>query len=602
MGAAKLLPPPPSYNQELSSSDFEFNPYPIGEGSFGQVYKALHKASRTFYAIKVINKANAVRLQLRNQIKREAEIMYKLDHEHIIKLHTHFEDAISLYLVMEYMPAVLSEKLESRKGLPEKEAARYMREIISAVIYIHSLNPPIVHRDIKPENILLDENGSVKLCDFGSANFINSDLNGSFCGTAEYLSPEMIHRKHGIPLDSWSIGILLYELVAGKTPFAGSKRLLTDILDGNITYPSDFHAPAASLANRLLKVNPYERISLEEALKDDWLVKDDIASGINLTANCSAHARDSETDRHALPKDAQTKDKIVPARNQGEKLCAVVPIKLAEEKATIDPNSKESMHAVDCPSGMLKSNLKAACTYETKKNCCKKGDLNCALQLTDYKYLAKKFRKSSVVDQSERIISELAKREAVFVTAMACCKTYTSKIEKLHEFSTALAISTNELTPVDANEEIGEPKVVRDGISLPGGYDQTLHVKRKACCKDLTKLVSAKVVPGEPAKCKYTPLKPSNTIKTICGHTKGRFLLQSSNKQIAQAIHLPAWLPMLLRTHVMITRNRRNCVKTRKELIDHFKALNTLLNQETRKMQTGVGSATTNKVFYPSNY
>ena len=120
--------------------------------------------------------------------------MYELNHEHIVKLYNHFEDEDNFYLILQYCSrGQLYTMLKKEGRIAEKNAAQYMREVISAVEYLHSLEPPIIHRDIKPENILLDSGDSVKLADFGWSNFFNEDRRRlTYCGTPEYLAPEMI--------------------------------------------------------------------------------------------------------------------------------------------------------------------------------------------------------------------------------------------------------------------------------------------------------------------------------------------------------------------------------------------------------------------------
>ena len=102
-------------------------------------------------------------------------------------------------------------------------AAQYLREVIAAVKYLHSMDPPIIHRDIKPENILLDAEGAVKVADFGWSNFFNENLTRmTYCGTPEYLAPEMITQSgHDKSLDIWNLGVLLFELLTGNPPFVG---------------------------------------------------------------------------------------------------------------------------------------------------------------------------------------------------------------------------------------------------------------------------------------------------------------------------------------------------------------------------------------------
>jgi hypothetical protein len=149
-----------------------------------------------------------------------------------------------------------------------------MREIISACEYLHSLSPPIIHRDIKPENILLDANDAAKLADFGWSNFFNDDRKRkTYCGTPEYLAPEMIGQAgHDESLDLWNLGVLMFELLTGKPPFEGGNQqeLFANIKRVKINFPRDFSKLAKDLVIRLLKANPKQRISLEEMKNHPW--------------------------------------------------------------------------------------------------------------------------------------------------------------------------------------------------------------------------------------------------------------------------------------------------------------------------------------------
>lgn len=264
------------HEKEPSRADFESFPTPIlGVGGFGKVLKVKHKVSKNVYAIKVISKEQIVTNKLCEQIRLEVRIMYSLNHEHIIKLCNHFEDDKYFYLVLEYAPkGQLYDKLKLMSRFPEQTAAQYMREVISAVEYLHSTNPPIIHRDIKPENVLLDSRDGAKLCDFGWSNFFNPDTQRmTYCGTPDYLAPEMIEKKgHDQSLDIWNLGVLLFELLTGKPPFTGSTQpqLYANILKLKIDFPKDFPRLAKDLVQKLLRANPKDRISLQSALNHPW--------------------------------------------------------------------------------------------------------------------------------------------------------------------------------------------------------------------------------------------------------------------------------------------------------------------------------------------
>ena len=263
--------------KECSKDDFfSEGENPIGKGGFGQVWKVRHKLTDKIYAIKVMNKQNIIEQRMVGQIHREVEIMYKMNHPHIIKLVNHFEDDEYLYLIMHYASKGQLFSLLKKEGhFDQRRTAQYMREVLSAVKYLHSFEPQIIHRDIKPENILLDENGRVKLADFGWSNYVDKDdePRRTYCGTPEYLAPEMVKKEgHDTSIDIWALGVLMFELLCGKPPFAGNnqRELFSNIKKQKITWPDDFPPLAKNLISEILKQNPKERPKLDDILKHSW--------------------------------------------------------------------------------------------------------------------------------------------------------------------------------------------------------------------------------------------------------------------------------------------------------------------------------------------
>ena len=223
-----------------------------------------------------MNKQNIIQEYMVDQINREIEIMYQLNHPHIIKLYSHFEDNDNFYLIMEYASkGQLYSIIRKHKKLSQIIAKQYMEEIISALQYLHTRNPPIIHRDIKPENILIDHEGKCKLADFGWSNFDNGRKNRDSCGgTPEYLAPEMINQcGHDKSVDIWALGILLFEMLTGRIPFNYSQdrsQLYNSIKVLNISWTDDFPYLAKDLVSKILCINPNERLSLEEILNHQW--------------------------------------------------------------------------------------------------------------------------------------------------------------------------------------------------------------------------------------------------------------------------------------------------------------------------------------------
>ena len=248
----------------------------IGEGAFGEVYKVRHKTSGNLFAIKVINKERILKSNLLEQIKREVRIMYNLSHPHIVKLYNHFEDDNNFYLILELAESgQLFTRLQKMKGFDEPSSAQYLREVALAVQYLHSRDPPIIHRDIKPENILLDRDGRAKVADFGWSNFFNDDTKrATYCGTLDYLAPEMIDRTgHTVKLDIWNLGVLLFEMLTAKAPFHSNSQteLFEKIRRVKIGFPKNFPILAKDLVKRLLRTAPEERITLDELFNHPWM-------------------------------------------------------------------------------------------------------------------------------------------------------------------------------------------------------------------------------------------------------------------------------------------------------------------------------------------
>ena len=257
----------------------------IGSGSFGRVYLATHVKTNVDYAIKVIDKRNKINIEGKPYFRREIEIMSKIRHPNCVRLFGNFEDENYCYFIMEYIPGGNLFTLMSNNrniGLNIYLVASIVRDLASAIYYLHNMDPPIIHRDIKPENILLTNNTKIKLTDFGWSNYINfeGEQRSTLCGTPIYLAPEMIqnsgHDKH---VDIWCLGVLLFELLTGIPPFIGQNRILLmkNIINVNISWPMPPRLPldpdAKDLISKILKKNPNERISLENMIKHNFFIK-----------------------------------------------------------------------------------------------------------------------------------------------------------------------------------------------------------------------------------------------------------------------------------------------------------------------------------------
>ena len=252
----------------------------LGKGSYGRVLLVQHNKTQAKYALKAIDKRLLNNIEEKNQFLREVEIMYKIHHPNVVKLYGHFEDNTYCYLLMEYVEGGELFNLIPQNGKPKastQQIASIIKDVISAIYYMHHMNPPIMHRDIKPENILVTSDMHAKLSDFGWSNYIPlGDKRNSICGTPIYLAPEMITRiGHDEKVDIWSIGVLLFELLTGDQAWAGDnvETVKYNICNLKISWPDDIDVLAADLISQILKINPDERISLDDILNHTFFTQ-----------------------------------------------------------------------------------------------------------------------------------------------------------------------------------------------------------------------------------------------------------------------------------------------------------------------------------------
>ena len=279
----RFLPIPESVTKGLEPepkiSDFQILKE-LGAGSFGHVYLVSHKITKAQYAIKAIDKRDKSNQNEKPYFRREIEVMYKIHHPNVVKLFGHFEDNNYCYFIMEYIEKGNIYNLiphDGKKKLNTKIVASLIKDVISAVYYLHHMKPIIIHRDIKPENVLLGEGLVSKLTDFGWSNYMQEDeKRKTVCGTPIYLAPEIIKEEgHDEKVDIWCIGVLLFELITGNVPFQGNdlESLKENILHLRIAWPKDINTDAKNLIKKILKLDPGSRISLEEMLQHPFISK-----------------------------------------------------------------------------------------------------------------------------------------------------------------------------------------------------------------------------------------------------------------------------------------------------------------------------------------
>ena len=279
--------------QNISLKDFEYDiEKPIGKGGFCTVYKAKYKDNKKIYALKVIDKSILKNDEEIKNIINEVKIMNELDSPNLLKLVTNFEDENNIYIIL---PLCENGQLydlihKSKKKVKNIYIKKYLYQTIKAINELHKKK--IIHRDIKPENILIDNQDNALLSDYGIATHCKEgEKRKTYCGTDEYLAPEVIRGEpYDAKIDIWAIGILIYECASpsGKTPFNkidflqrtenNKEFIIKNDKDLKIKYDKDFDPLAKNLIEKILKINPNDRLPIDHILSH--LYFDNINLGI----------------------------------------------------------------------------------------------------------------------------------------------------------------------------------------------------------------------------------------------------------------------------------------------------------------------------------
>ena len=254
-----------------------------GFGSYGQVLLAKNLKNNLLYAIKHIKKEKVLQAKEKiDIIYREIKIQRSIIHPNIIRLYSYKEDKENFYLIMEYAKkGNLLSKIRKEGKLNENEAFKLFIQVCSAILFLHSNG--YAHRDIKPENILIDENNNIKLCDFGLCINLNEGQRTTFCGTYEYIAPEIIKEQpYDQSIDIWSLGILLYEILHGYSPFRVSnnkndeenqKEIFKNIIDYKYKIDDKLYLSneCVDMIHKLLEYNCKNRIKTSEIFLHPWI-------------------------------------------------------------------------------------------------------------------------------------------------------------------------------------------------------------------------------------------------------------------------------------------------------------------------------------------
>lgn len=250
----------------------------LGAGSFGQVRRVVNEETGENFAMKVMEKERVVQRGLQEQLRREVLTQLRVRHANVVKLHYYFEDAASIYCLLEYADAgqLFAYLQKHPKGVPEPRAAQLFSDSASGLGYLHSLQ--VAHRDLKPENILLfGQQLRAKLCDFGWCVELTPEepTRTTFCGTMEYVAPEMLTSDpHDGSVDIWALGVLLYEMLLARSPFVGAsqKETMERICAVRYELPKGVMSQGPEeLIRGLLQMQAHARTSLAKVLHHPWV-------------------------------------------------------------------------------------------------------------------------------------------------------------------------------------------------------------------------------------------------------------------------------------------------------------------------------------------
>ncbi|KAL8158796.1 hypothetical protein V2J09_000333 [Rumex salicifolius] len=250
----------------------------IGEGTFAKVKRARNVINDQQVAIKIIDKNMVLQNKLMYQVQREIRTMKLLNHPNIVRIHEVLASKTKIYIVMEYVAGgQLSDKLSYAEKLSEDEARKLFQQLIDAVEYCHCRG--VYHRDLKPQNLLLDNQGNLKVSDFGLSAFWKPEsLLSTRCGSPSYVAPELIRSREydGAAADIWACGVILFEMLSGYLPFSDQNvaRLYKKILEADYKCPRWFTADQKLLLSRIFQIDPRKRMTIPEIIEDEWFQTD----------------------------------------------------------------------------------------------------------------------------------------------------------------------------------------------------------------------------------------------------------------------------------------------------------------------------------------
>ncbi|CAJ0768221.1 23815_t:CDS:10 [Entrophospora sp. SA101] len=266
------------YPQELENK-YRVTAKVLGTGSFAVVKECVEKKTNESYALKILTKK--VLKGKEKILSTELDILKKVHHPYVVSLHDLYESKEGVFIVTDLASGgELFSQLLLKGSYTEKDAADLARKLLEGVAYLHDLG--IVHRDLKPENLLFkdtSEDADILITDFGLSKILTSteDVLFTACGTPDYVAPEVLLQVgHNKPVDVWSIGVILYVMLCGYTPFWGENQaeLFESIMSGEYDFEEEYWSEisdsAMDLIEKMLTHDPSKRITAKEACKHPW--------------------------------------------------------------------------------------------------------------------------------------------------------------------------------------------------------------------------------------------------------------------------------------------------------------------------------------------
>ena len=253
----------------------------VGTGTFSRVRIAQCRRTQEFVVLKIMRKADIVKMRQVDHVKNEKNILSSVSHPLLVNLRHSFQDRANLFLVFDYVPGgELFRLLRTQGQFPLSTTRFYAAEVIAALAYLHDHG--VVYRDLKPENMLLTGDGHIKITDFGFAKALKpGEKTFTLCGTPEYLAPEVIQQRgHSFPCDWWGVGVLIYEMTCGHAPFMDQNpfKLYEKIIHNQVAFPDYFDPGLEQLVTGLLDKDANTRLDKEHIMRHevfrnlDWTV------------------------------------------------------------------------------------------------------------------------------------------------------------------------------------------------------------------------------------------------------------------------------------------------------------------------------------------